>query len=79
MQMGGNSMKADTMFGWKPKADKMDIPPIPLCFATVQYNTDDLIKPERIVYIGPHYQNSFKLHEKYANQKLIKTKVTRDP
>lgn len=68
MRMGGNNMKSDKMFGWRPTAGKMDTPPIPLCFGLVEYNTDDLIRAEKIIYLGPRYQNSFKVHESYANQ-----------
>jgi hypothetical protein len=48
-------MKSDKMFGWRPSAGKLDIPPVPLCFGLVEYNIDDLIKPEKIVYMGPRY------------------------
>lgn len=48
----------------------MDVMPIPLCFGLVEYNLDDLIKPEKILYLGPRYQNSIKLHERFANKVL---------
>jgi hypothetical protein len=38
----------------------------------VQYNIEDLIKLDRILYMGPRYQNSVQLHESYAN-KVIDT------
>ena len=37
------SMKADTLFGWKPTYKKLKVTPIPLCYGLVQYNQDDLI------------------------------------
>lgn len=68
-KVGGNlEMKSDKMFGWRPQAGKLEIAPIPLCFGLVEYNVDDLIKPDKIVYMGPRYQNSFKMHERFANQ-----------
>ena len=52
----GHSMKADMQFGWKPTASaQSDVPIIPLCFGLVEYNTDDLIKLDRILYMGPRY------------------------
>mgnify|MGYP001060124788 CR=1 FL=1 len=58
------------MFGWKPTAGKLDITPIPLCFGLVEYNINELILPEKIVYLGARYQNSFKIHENYANKTI---------
>jgi hypothetical protein len=66
------------MFGWKPTAGKSDIAPIPLCFGLVEYNLEDLIKPEKLVYLGPRYQNSFKVHEKYANKSFQIPNVKRN-
>jgi hypothetical protein len=54
-KVGNMEMKSDKMFGWRPQAGKLDIPPIPLCFGLVEYNIDDLIKSEKIVYMGPRY------------------------
>ena len=67
-QTAGNSMKSDQMFGWKPVAEKMEIPPIPLCFGLAHYNTDEIIAPDQILYLGPRYKNSYKVHEAYADQ-----------
>lgn len=64
------SLKADMAFGWKPTAAHSAIPIIPLCFGLIQYNQDDLIKPERVLYLGNRYKNSLKLHESYANKTI---------
>lgn len=79
LRVNGNNMKSDKMFGWRPTAGKMDIPPIPLCFGLVEYNLDDLIRGEKIVYLGPRYQNSFKVHENYSNKTWQMPHVKRDP
>lgn len=55
LKIGPGNMKSDKMFGWRPSAGKLDIPPIPLCFGLVEYNIDDLIKPEKILYLGQRY------------------------
>lgn len=72
-------MKSDKMFGWRPTAGKLDIPPIPLCFGLIEYNIDDLIKAEKIVYLGARYQNSFKMHENYANKSVKMPWIKRNP
>ena len=71
-------MKADTMFGWKPKPTSVEISPIPLCFGLVQYNTHDLIRAEKLLYLGPRYQTSFKLHERFANKNTVTTQMKFD-
>lgn len=68
----GHSLAADMQFGWKPQADK-DIPPIPLCFGLVYYNLEQFNYP-KVLYVGPRYKNSYKMHEQYAN-KLMKLPI----
>lgn len=68
-------MKADTMFGWKPKPHTVEISPIPLCFGLVQYNISDLIKAEKLLYLGPRHQTSLKVHERYANRTTLTTQM----
>lgn len=63
------------MFGWKPQPTQNDSTPIPLCYGLVEYNLDDLIKPEKIIYLGARYANSLKLHEAYANKQVKVRKV----
>lgn len=58
------------MFGWRPKENKVEIPPIPLCFGLVEYNIDEVIKPEFILFLGVRYQNSFQIHERFSNKTL---------
>jgi len=58
----GLSLQEDMKFGWKPKLESRETSMIPLCFGLVSYNMDDLIKPERIIYVGPRYQNSYQVH-----------------
>jgi hypothetical protein len=53
----------------------LKISPIPLCFGLVNYNIDDLIKPEKIVYLGPRHQDSIKLLSAYANKTVEKLQV----
>lgn len=64
----GHSLKADMQFGWKPQPNQFRSPVIPLCFGLVRYNIFDLMKPDRIVYVGQRYQNSLKMHASYANK-----------
>lgn len=71
----GHSMAPDMQFGWKPQADK-DIPPIPMCFGLVHYNLEQFNYP-RVLYVGPRFQNSYKMHEQYGN-KLMKLPIERE-
>jgi hypothetical protein len=73
-------MKADSMFGWKPQAVKHEVTPIPLCFSLVDYNTEDVIRPERILYLGPRYLTSLQMHECFCNKStpLVQMKRTKD-
>ena len=68
------------MFGWKPKPVKHEVTPIPLCFSLVEYNTEDVIRPDRIIYLGPRYLNSLKVHESFCNRstQLVQMKRTKD-
>ena len=63
-------MKADEKFGWKPTAIPSDQSPIPLCFGLVQYNLFDLIKLQRLVYLGKRYKTSHQIHESFANKNM---------
>jgi hypothetical protein len=56
------------MFGWKPKPVKNENAPIPLCFGLVEYNLDEVIGQDNLVYLGPRHKTTFKLHERYANK-----------
>ena len=56
------------MFGWRPKPSKVEITPIPLCFARVEYNFHDVIDNERVLYLGPRPQTSIQVHDKFANK-----------
>jgi len=63
------------MFGWRPKENKVEIPPIPLCFGLIEYNIEDVIKPEMILFLGARYQNTFQIHERFSNKTLQIPKV----
>ena len=56
----------------------MENPPIPLCFSLVEYNLTDVIKMSRVIFLGPRFQNSLKMHEKYSNRQQQVTQVERD-
>ena len=62
------SLHADMKFGWKPEADK-EIPPIPLCFGLLRHDLTQF-KYQKVLYLGPRYSNSYKMHEKFANKQL---------
>ena len=66
VRAGGHSLKPDMQFGWKPEADK-EIPPIPLCFGLVGYNLEQF-HYQKVLYIGPRYPNTYKVHEQFANK-----------
>ena len=68
----GHSMAPDMQFGWRPQADK-EIPPIPLVFGLVYYNLEQFNYP-KVLYVGPRFTNSYKMHEQYAN-KLMKLPI----
>ena len=55
-------------FGWKPESDK-ETPPIPLCFGLVKYKLEQFNYP-KVIYVGPRFINSFKVHEEFANKQL---------
>lgn len=68
----GHSLAPDMVDGWKPQADK-EIPPIPFCFGLVNYNLEQFNYP-KVLYVGPRFKNSYKMHEQYAN-KLMKLPI----
>lgn len=56
------------MFGWKPKPMKIENSPIPLCFGLVEYNLDEAINTDNLIYLGPRHKTTHKMHERYANK-----------
>lgn len=67
------------MFGWKPKETKAATNnTVPLCFGLVNYNYDEVIRPDSVVYLGPRYKSSTDVHSRYANKTEAQIQVKRE-
>ena len=66
----GGSISADMRLGWRPKGDNIFVAPIPLYYEFGDLPESGEGKGSTLVYLGPRFSNSIKVHQSFACKTL---------